>query len=465
MWSLFDSLEIGKKSLAAQQAALQVTGNNIANVNTPGYHRQRAVLESTLPLPTAIGDLGTGVTVDQVISVRDQFLELRIRQATQNVAMQDTLAAFLRQVGTTFDTEDSAIQEGLSRFFNSFTVLATDPASSPLRYGVLSAAENLAASFRRTANQLTEIQSQANSAAEETVRQVNALSSRIAELNIQISTAEAGGHEASTLRDHRSSALQALAEAIDIHYYEADDGSVTVSTAGGDSLVTAGFVSELRTETQPPNGFVGVFAGSREITDSIHGGRLGGLLEVRDTLITAYQAQLDALAAQVISQVNAAHAAGSDLQSPTTSPAVNLFTPAATVTGAAAAFTVNPVLAADVRYVAAGLSGSPGDNANALAIAALAFQKTLGGGTQTFAESFAALQFGVGTDEQTALQQSGIGNALLTQLENSIDSYSGVSLDEEATDLIRFQRAYQAAARYVSVIDQLTEELLLTFGR
>src|SRR4026207_1814788 len=100
MWSLFDSLEIGKKSLTAQQAALQVTGNNIANVNTPGYHRQRAMLEETPPMPTGIGDLGTGVTVGQVISVRDQFLELRISQTTQNVTMQDTVAAYLRQVGT-----------------------------------------------------------------------------------------------------------------------------------------------------------------------------------------------------------------------------------------------------------------------------------------------------------------------------------------------------------------------------
>jgi len=465
MWSLFDSLEVGKKSLAAQQAALQVTGNNIANVNTPGYHRQRAILEPTTPIPTAIGDLGTGVTVSQVIAVRDQFLELRISQATQNVAMQDTLAALLRQVGTTFGNEDNGIQEGLSRFFNSFTMLASDPASSPLRYGALSAAENLAVNFRDTARHLTEIQAQANSAAEDTVRQINELTARIAELNIEISMSEAGGHEAATLRDHRSTAIQELAASIDIHYYEADDGTVTISTAGGDPLVTAGFVSELRTETQPPNGFVAIFAGTREITDSIRGGRLGGLIETRDRLIPEYQQQLDTLAAEVISQVNAVHAGGSDLQAPPTSPGLNLFNPAAAVAGAAAAFSVNPAIAADVRYIAAGQSGSPGDNANALAIAALGFQKSLAGGTQTFAESFASLQFGVGTDEQSATLQSGVGNALLTQLENSRDSYSGVSLDEEATDLIRFQRAYQAAARFVSVIDQLTEELLQTFGR
>jgi flagellar hook-associated protein 1 FlgK len=463
--SLFDSLEIGKTSLAAQQAALQVTGNNITNVNTPGYHRQHAVLEPTPPLHTGIGDLGTGVTVSEVRAARDQFLELRITQSTQDVAMQDAVASYLRQVGTTFRSGDGSIQDGLSRFFNSFSTLATDPTSMPLRYGVLSAAENLASSFREAAQQLEDVQSQANAAAGEAVRQINDLTARIAQLNGQIATAEAGGKEAATLRDERTAAINELASSIDIHYYEADDGTVNVSTAGGASLVTAGFATELRTATQPPNGFIGIFTATQEITDTIRGGKLGGMLEVRDRLIPSYQQELDTLAAAVISQVNAAHAAGADLQTPVSTPALNLFTPPASVAGAASGFAVNSVVAGDLRYIAAGQSGSPGDNANALAIAGLSFQKVLAGGTQTFAESFAALQFGIGTDEQSATLQSNIGNAMLTQLENSRDSYSGVSLDEEATDLIRFQRAYQAAARFVSVIDQLTEELVQTLGR
>jgi flagellar hook-associated protein 1 FlgK len=204
--------------------------------------------------------------------------------------------------------------------------------------------------------------------------------------------------------------------------------------------------------------------GLNDITNSIRGGNLGGLLEVRDRLVPAYQQQLDELAQQVITQVNAVHSAGTDLQSPATSPALDLFNPAATVAGAAANFAVNSVVAADVRYIAAGQSGGPGDNANARALADLASQHFLAGGTQTFAEGFAAIQFTIGTDEQGATQQSEIGQAMLHQLENSRDAYSGVSLDEEATDLIRFQRAYQAAARYVSVIDQLTEDLIRTLG-
>jgi flagellar hook-associated protein 1 FlgK len=207
-----------------------------------------------------------------------------------------------------------------------------------------------------------------------------------------------------------------------------------------------------------------VKAGSYDITDSIQSGKLGGLFEVRDKLIPAYQNQLDTLAESVISHVNSTQTAGTDLQSPPTSPTLNLFNPVATTAGAAAAFSVNSAVAADPRYIAAGKSGAPGDNANALDLAALSFQKFLASGTETFSEGMGSLQFKVGADSQSAKDQLGTNQAILTQLENSRDAVSGVSLDDEAIDLMRFQRAYQAAAKYISVIDGLTGELIDKLG-
>src|SRR6185295_14323538 len=133
MFSLFSSLEMGRKSLEAQQTALQVTSNNIANVNTPGYHRQRAVLESTPSEITTIGPVGTGVTVREVESVRDQFLELRINQSHQSAGRQDTVSSYLDQVEAAFDPNESGIPDALTGLFNSFTALATDATSSSLR--------------------------------------------------------------------------------------------------------------------------------------------------------------------------------------------------------------------------------------------------------------------------------------------------------------------------------------------
>jgi len=205
-------------------------------------------------------------------------------------------------------------------------------------------------------------------------------------------------------------------------------------------------------------------AGSYDITASLQSGKLGGLLYVRDTLIPSYQNQLDTLAENVITRVNATQTAGTDLQSPSTSPTLNLFNPVATTAGAAAAFSVNATVAADPRDIAAGKSGNPGDNANALDLAALQFQKFLAAGTETFSEAMGSIQFKVGADSQSAKDQLGTNQAILTQLENSRDSVSGVSLDDESIDLLRFQRAYQAAAKYISVIDGLTGELIDKLG-
>jgi flagellar hook-associated protein 1 FlgK len=464
MSSLYSSLEAARSSLAAQQTALQVTSNNIANVNTPGYHRQRAILETTPPEISALGPVGTGVTLSKVESVRDRFLEIRIAQAHQTAAAQDTISTYLRQIESVLGSDESGIQEGITRFFNSFSALATDPTSSPLRYGVVSAGENLAATFRNAAQQFEDIRDNANNAVDETVGAINALTERIAGLNLEIATAEFDGTEASGLRDQRSVAVNDLAALVDIRYHEAEDGTFNISTAGGYSLVTAGFAHALETTAAGIDGMFEVTSGAYTVTDSIRGGKLGGLLEIRDRLIPAYQQQLDTLAESIISEVNTAHNSGTDLQSPVTSPAVDFFNPAAAVAGAAAGFSVNGIVAGDVRYIASGLSGSPGDNANALAIAELAFDKVLAGGSETFAEAFASLQFRVGTDGQSTEKRLETQNALLVQLENSRDAISGVSLDEESIDLIRFQRAYQAAARFINIIDQLTEEMIQLVG-
>jgi flagellar hook-associated protein 1 FlgK len=421
-------------------------------------------MESTPPELTSIGPVGTGVTVRKVESIRDQFLELRISQSNQNVGQQDTVSSYLDQVESVFDPNESGVQDALTGFFNSFTALATDATSSSLRYGVISASQNLATSFRDASQRLTEIRDNANAAVVDTVREINTLTATIAKLNTQISAAEASGPEAGALRDQRSVALNQLAQDIDIHYFEADDGTLTIATAGGTNLVTGGSPQTLDTVSTGPAGLFRVKAGSYDITDSIQSGKLGGLFEVRDKLIPAYQNQLDTLAESVISHVNSTQTAGTDLQSPPTSPTLNLFNPVATTAGAAAAFSVNSAVAADPRYIAAGKSGAPGDNANALDLAALSFQKFLASGTETFSEGMGSLQFKVGADSQSAKDQLGTNQAILTQLENSRDAVSGVSLDDEAIDLMRFQRAYQAAAKYISVIDGLTGELIDKLG-
>jgi flagellar hook-associated protein 1 FlgK len=460
MSGLFGSLEIGRKSLMVQQQALQVTSNNIANVNTPGYSRQRAVLESSRPLQAGLLQIGTGVEIKTVESARDRFLEIRVAQGNQGSGKQQALVDSSSQIEAVFNVGDKGLQEAISRFFNSFSTLANDPTSSSLRSSVVSTAENLSNVFQSSAQQLVDIQQNTNGSIIDTVSQINHLASAIASLNHEIGAAEAVGGEAATLRDQRTELVNQLSNLVDIHYYEDEGGNFSVSVAGGQSLVTADFVNPLTTSATPPSGLVQVKSGPNEITSLIQGGKLAGLIQVRDQLIPAYQNDLDTLAESIISQVNTVHTGGTDLQVPPSSPGLNFFDPVTGVAGAAQAFSLNPAIAADLKNIAAGQSGSPGDNANALTLANLANQKVLSGGTETFAESFASLQFRVGTDTQSAKRSLDTQSALLKQLKNQRDSVSAVSLDEEAIDLIRFQRAYQASAKFISTIDQLTADLI-----
>ncbi|MFN8009146.1 MAG: flagellar hook-associated protein FlgK [Terriglobia bacterium] len=460
MGTLFGGFEIGRKSLNAQQLALQVTSNNIANINTPGYSRQTAVLEDGNPIQTKIGQVGTGVEVRNIESVRDRFLELRVAQETQKNSQQQAASDSLSQIESVLGIGNNGLQDAVSNFFNSFSTLANNPESIPLRNNVLSSAQNLTDVFHEYSTQLSDIQQNVNASIKDAVTQINSLASRIADLNGQIVSAEATGAEAATSRDQRNELLRQLAELVDAHSYEAEDGSLSVTIAGGQPLVTAGFVQPLAASSTPPLGLFQIKSGANDITSKISGGKLAGWLQVRDQLIPGYLSDLDTLAGNLINQVNTLHQAGTDLQNPPTVPGNNFFAPITSVSGAARTIAVDPSIMADLKNIAAGQSGAPGDNANALAIANLANLKLMAGGTATFAEAFASLQTTVGTDAQSAKQQLDTYQAVLTQLQNQRDSVSGVSLDEEAINLLRFQRAYQASSKFISVIDQMTQDLM-----
>jgi flagellar hook-associated protein 1 FlgK len=218
----------------------------------------------------------------------------------------------------------------------------------------------------------------------------------------------------------------------------------------GAALVVGGQNFNLQVATNPSTGMNQVLASSgTDLTASIDGGQLGGLLRVRDQAIPTLTAKLDTLASGIASAVNAAHTAGTDLNS---APGQNFFTMPATVAGSAQSIGVNLT---DPSQIAASLNGSTGDNANALALSQLQNQNITGGDTPLNFYSSTISQ--LGTDIQNATSQSQTQDLVVQQLQNQRDSISGVSLDEEAANLVRFQRAYQAAARVVNVVDDLTQ--------
>ena len=451
MSGLFGNLSIALRALLAQQGALEVSSNNIANVNTPGFSRQRPVFRQEPPLVLGPLTLGMGVSLEKVQSIRDRVLELRIHQETQQESGLESFLGAMQQVEALFnEAEGSGLESVLTRFFNSLLQLSTEPSSLPLRQGVLTAGENLSQAFRRSVRSLLTLQTSLDRGVVQSVQEINQLTREIAELNRQVSALEGVGQEAGTFVDRRDLLIRELSRRIDVTAIDAGDGSLTLTTSTGTALLVGNQSIPLETQNDSATGFQHIFSGGVDLTMTIHAGQLGGLLEVRDQKIPAILADLDHLAASLANAFNAQHVSGFDLSG---AAAGNFFVPPpAGGAGAAANFAV---ALTDPAQIAASSDGSPGSNGNLVILAALRDQAVVSG--QRAADFYAGLVFRLGNDVANAKAEAEAESLVLRQLENQRSNLSAVSLDEEAANLLRYQRAFEAAARVVSVIDDLTE--------
>jgi flagellar hook-associated protein 1 len=461
MSSLFGTMSVALQSLLTQQGALEVTANNIANANTPGYSREVPILEESPPILSGNTMVGTGVTLKSVQSMRDNVLDLRIDQETSQQSSLNSYVDSMNQVQALFnETQGTGLQTDLSNFFNSFQSLATDPTSSSQRQAVIIAGQNLANAFSQTSSNLATIQQGLDQSVVQNVQQVNQLTAQVANLNQQIEQVSNSGDNPGALEDQRDEDLTNLSNLIDTAVIYSNNGTVTVTTTHGALLVSGNQSEALTTQLNSTTGMNDVYAQGTDITSTIAGGQLQGLISARDESIPSGQSSLDNLAAGLISAVNKQQNAGYDLNG---GPGANFFTPFTPTTagsnaGAAATMTValtNP------REVAASSGATSGDSANATALANLQSAQIVSG--QTAGDYYSNLIDQVGNDVSNATSEQEAVGLVLQQLTNQQQSISGVSLDEEATNLITYQQAYEAAARVISTVDELNQAALDMF--
>ena len=454
MSSLFGSMSIALRSLLAQQGAVGTTTNNIANANTPGYSRQRPVLSEEDPVLVGGLLIGSGVTMSSVESIRDKILELRIQQETQQQGSMDAFVTSMGQVEALFnETAGVGLQDMLSKFFADFQALSVNPTNLPLRQAVLTSAENLAGAFRQTTSSLATVRSGLDRSVVQTVDEINQLTTQIAGLNGQIQALEGTGQDAGALVDQRNTALDQLSGLVDVAVIDSGDGGLTVTTTGGTALVAGVTSMSLETQVDPTSGMHHVYCQGTDITSTLTGGKIKGLLDARDDAIPSALSDLDNLAAGLIDSVNALHQTGYDLNG---SPGQAFFTPFTQLvpgSNAGAAASISVALT-DPSMVAASSDGTPGSNGVATALAGLGDQAIVAG--QTAGDFYANLVSRIGNRISDASTQLEAENLVLRQLQNQRSAISGVSLDEEASALIRYQRAFEAAARVISVVDELT---------
>jgi flagellar hook-associated protein 1 FlgK len=451
MGSLSAALNIALRSMLTEQGAIATTSNNIANVNTPGYARQVPDLTETQPVTLGNLTFGTGVQMQQVTSLRDSILDLRVNQETQQQGQLNSFLGPAQQIQALFnETSGSGLQNSLTSFFSSFSQLSTNPSNLNARQGVLTAGQNLATAFNQSANNLVTLQRNVDLSISQSVTQVNTLATQIAAVNTQVTAATESGQSAGPFIDQRQQLLTQLSNLVDVSEIDAGHGSLTLTTSSGAPLVVGGQSYQLTTQPDSVTGLQHVFSQGQDITSRITSGQLAGQLQMRDREIPSLEKSLDTLASGIANAVNTQHQAGFDLNG---AAGGNFFVPPpANGVGAASALSV---AITDPTKVAASANGAVGDNANSNAILAIQNQAVAGG--QTPINYYAGIVFNLGNDISSAQTQQQSGALVLAQIQNLQGGVSGVDLNEEAANLIRFQNAYTAAAQVSSIINTLLQ--------
>jgi len=438
---------------------MSVTSQNAQNATTEGYTRRDVRLA-----PLAYSNMGGGVEVRGSRRIMDSFLERRLIGATaaesEGTARQEALGVLDRVLAEM----PGGLNASLDDFEAALISLTDRPASAEVRLGVLAAAERLSTSFAQTARELQFAHDDIEGNVAVEIESIAHDLEAIGDLGTRIQQAEIHGNEASDLRDQRTQLVRELSEKLPINTVESDNGGLNV-LLGGLSLVSAdGQVAKLSTRPDPATGDLQIVrqnAGlDEDITAHVDGGRLGGLLAARDGALADANAALDQLAFDMAAAYNTVHSAGFG------SDGVggrDLFSTTATATGAAAAFVVSTDVGGDPDRLAAATDAAlaAGDNRNALALAALADDKTVAlGGTESLQGALSRMIGDAGQSVRVAELDAAFAADFADQLQAMRDSVSGVSVDEEMISLSKFQRGYSASLRVVQTADQMLQELI-----
>ncbi|MFT5694520.1 MAG: flagellar hook-associated protein 1 FlgK [Myxococcota bacterium] len=483
MAGLFGTLDISSRALQVNQRGLAITGHNIANVNTPGYTRQRQELESAVSTQDGSGHIGNGVNQRTINRINDTFLQARLIQEHSSYGSLQSESSVVGQLDALYNEQfGDGITPQLSKLYDAFGDLAnaSTPGQIAERGALVGIAQSVTTTFNRFDTQMGDLQRSTDRAIVGILPEVNGLLDRIATLNSEIAKSEVVA-PANDLRDEQERLIRELASKIEITTLESNSGMTTVLFEGGIPLVEGQRASSLVAVADPTNVFDPTFSSvhvqigneSIDITDRIRGGELGGMLISRDVHIADAIRELDALAYTLVQTVNEQHNLGAGLVDGSSNDFFSLDSPG-TVEGSAGELRVADVILADSGNIAAGGGPGPallGDVTNAAELARL---------RDVLSPSYAAGDV-LGTPtgvSQSVIQQSANmisarGRAaelvdfslrqqerVLNEVEDRRDQVSAVSLDEEVTDLIRLQASFQANARVISTINEMLNELV-----
>jgi flagellar hook-associated protein 1 FlgK len=463
MSGLLGTLNLGSRALQTQSQGLALAGQNLANVHNPAYTRQRLVIQTESGTGEGL-DTGGGVTTVAIQRIHDSIVERQILGETSTSgswsARQDALRSAQSSLGEVLDGSGtlatgktgSSLSTELDGLFNEFQNLAASPASIPQRSVLISQAESIAAKLNQADARLDGLEADLNESVVDGIEDANALVASIAQLSGRIFRQESSGAgSANELRDLREQKLQTLAGLTSLEAVEDDTGALNVSI-GGRLMVSGGTVIETLAAVDLGGGRQGVATSAGDGL-TLTGGSIHGTMEARDGALASLRTGLDSLAGALASGINGIHRTGFDLNGQTGADFFEGTT--------AGTLQVNPMLVSDPsRIQAAGQAGASGDNTIARAMASLAKEPVAALGGQTFAGSYARTVAGLGQALATANTEVEDQAILHNALQARRASVSGVSIDEEMADIVKYQKAFQASARVVSIVDSMLSEII-----
>jgi flagellar hook-associated protein 1 FlgK len=481
-----DLLNIGKSGLFTAKQSMSTTSHNIANANTDGFSRQEVRAQTSVTLPEGNYVLGTGTEVQSIKRAHDELVEKKLNNSITNSKYDSERTLQLTHVEEIFNEINSeGMNKVLNRFFNSMRELSNQPENETVRNVVRENAKIVIGDFRRIQSSLDDVRTSMHNKITLSVDEINGLTGAIAKLNKEIRVQEVSGGMANDLRDQRDRALRTLTEFFPITTHTDNHGQFVVNVDGVGSIVSGTLAQELKvgaqgadSGTSADKGSLEIFFASRpsvSVSGALKGGTLGALLKTRNDEIVGLEKQIDELAHGLVHATNAIHRRGfanhpvplDEMGNPVPGAAgkkvtgINFFKEPLDLKRAAEYIELSDEIAADINNIATALEpNKPGDNRVALAISKLQHEKVLGAGTTTFEEQYLKsvgnIGLQVGKSKVNEEQSAGI----LAQAKSFKERLAGVSLDEEAANMIRYQNAYEASAKVIRASDEMFKAVL-----
>jgi len=475
MSNLFSALRASADTMAVFEQQLTVSQNNVANASTPGYARQQLTLEA-LPFDSAGGAQG-GVKAGPVETARDVYAEKAVQTQLSSLGQWEQQVSALTPLDSSFDLSgQSGIPGALNQLFQSFSAWSASPTDTTARQAVLNAAQSVAQAFQQTGNTLAQASADAGSQLGSLTTQINTLAGQIRQFNVD--RTQGGGVDPS-VDAGMYSALEQLSEIAPISTLQQPDGSMTVLLAGQTPLVVGAFQYQISFDNTAPVSSTAAYpsgppsarlldASGNDITSQVTSGQLGGLLNVRNNLLptllgdTSQQGSLNQLAQTIADRVNTVLTSGNISDGPPPVTGVPLFTYDTTnLTTAAQTLAVDPtVTAGQLAAIAPGPPEVSNGIPNELADMASPQDPANMIGNASYMQYFGGLAATVGNALSTAQNNQSVQQNLVTQARNLRQQTSGVSLDSEAVTVLQFQRSYDAAAKMVTILDEMTQTVV-----